>query len=56
MNSPRYHYCKGGAGFILYEGRQAIWETVSIQDMIRYLREHEIQDVEYRRIEIVIIK
>lgn len=53
---PRYHYWKGGAGFILSEGRQAIWETVTMGDMLAYLKEHGIRDVEYRRPEIVVIR
>lgn len=48
------HYCRGGAGFILYRGRQALWETVTEREMLDYLRANNLQ-AEYRRTHITII-
>lgn len=47
-----YHYCVAGAGYILYQGRQAIWETDSMVKMVIYMRERGIV-AEYRPTRIV---
>ena len=55
----RYHYCKAGCGFILYDRQQdgrAIWETNTMSEMLAYMKANGVKDVEYRRVTIAVIR
>lgn len=48
------HYVAGGAGYILYSGNQALWETVTAADMVAFLKKARLT-AEFRRSSIAVI-
>lgn len=54
-SSTAYHYCRGGAGFILYRrDGTAVWETATMSEMLKYIRANKIKDIEYRQTSIAV--
>ena len=49
------YYCKGGEGYILYRGRQAIWETNTFPEMREWMKKNGIE-AEYRPTSIAVFR